>query len=64
MVVVGSCGLAVLLLPPGHILQLPLLSLSKVVGELGLLEGMPIVQHPVRGDHLTLESTSTGALSN
>lgn len=64
MMVIGGSGLAVLLLPPGHILQLSGLSFSEIVRELRLLQGMPVVQHPVRGNHLSLESTSSGTLSD
>lgn len=64
MMVIGRSGLAVLLLPPGHVLQLPGLSFSEIVGELRLLQGMPVVQNPVRGNHLSLEGTSSGTLSD
>lgn len=61
--VVSGCGLSVLLLPPGHVLFLALLSLGKVVGVLGLLQRMPVVQHPVWGNDLSLKRTSSGAHS-
>lgn len=62
--VISSGGLSVLLLPPGHVLQLAGLSLGEEVWELGLLQGMPVVQHPVRGNDLTLEGTTTGTLAD
>lgn len=64
MVVIRGSGLSVLLLPPGDVLQLASLSLGKVVRELGLLQGMPVVEHPVWGNHLALERTATGTLSD
>lgn len=64
MVVISGRGLAILLLPPGHVLLLPLFSLGEKVRELGLLQGMPVVEHPVRRNDLSLERTATGTLSD
>ena len=51
-----------MLLPPGHKLLLALLPLGKVLGVLGLLQGMPVVQDPVGRNHLSFESTATGTV--
>lgn len=64
MMVIGSRGLSILLLPPCDVVQLPLLSLCEKVWELGLLQRMPVVEHPVWGDDLTLKGASAGTLAD
>lgn len=52
------------LLPPLNVLLLALLTPGKVFWILGLLHGVPVVQYPVRGDHLSPMGNTTGRVGD
>ena len=58
------CWLPVGLFPPFNIFLLALLAPGEVFRVFSLLYGMPIVQHPIRGHHLTSMSHTTRRISN
>lgn len=56
--------LAVLLLPPGDVLELALFAARKVLGVLGLLQRMPVVEDPVGRNDLAFVRTAAGAVGD
>lgn len=56
--------LAILLLPHGNILLLPLLPFLEVLRVLCLLKGMPVVEDPVWRLYFTLKCHATRAVGN
>lgn len=56
--------LAVLLLPPSDVLQLAFFATREVLGILGLLQRMPVVEDPVGRNDLPFERTAAGAVGD